>query len=90
MSEEERILIGDLLAAGHTQRSVAVELGRRAPRRSAGKSAATPAAPGSTGRSARTANPTWWSGAGWMERAAYRRMLHIADRHAFITAAPPA
>src|ERR1700712_5243269 len=28
LSEEERILIGDLLAAGHTQRSVAAELGR--------------------------------------------------------------
>ncbi len=28
LSEEERILIGDLLAAGHSQRSVAVQLGR--------------------------------------------------------------
>jgi len=28
LSEDERILIGDLLAAGHSQRSVAVQLGR--------------------------------------------------------------
>jgi len=28
LSEEELILIGDLLAAGHTKRSVAAELGQ--------------------------------------------------------------
>ncbi len=35
LSEEERILIGDLLAAGHSQRSVAVQLGRSPSIRSA-------------------------------------------------------
>jgi len=51
LSEEERILIGDLLAAGLTQRAVAAQLGRN-PSTISREFAATSAAPGTTGRSA--------------------------------------
>ena len=51
LPEEKRIRIGDLHAAGQSQRFVAADWGA-ARRRSAGRSAATSAAPGTTVRSA--------------------------------------
>jgi hypothetical protein len=54
LSEDERVLIGDLLRAGQSVRSIAAQLGRSRPR-SAGRSAATAARRATIGRSPRTA-----------------------------------